>query len=308
MMQEEPQHTEVSDSADSSLLKEKTIASTLIEYCKIILMTLLVALFLKLFVIEAYRIPSTSMEQTLQVGDFLLVNKLAYGVHTPRHIPWTSVTLTSWTLPLFRNVHRGDVMVFEFPGARDEVIPTESVNYIKRCIGLPGDTVEIRLGEVFINGIATRFPSHGRSTTHPSGNSFRRNAELFPEGSLFSDVNYGPILVPKRDDIVKLDPTTISQWHIFIEREGHSVQFNADTIFIDGTVTSSYRVQKNYYFVLGDNRDNSMDSRYWGFVPSDYVIGEALCIYWSWDPEIPVSSISDKYSTIRWSRIATLIR
>ena len=186
--------------------------------------------------------------------------------------------------------------------------PSESVNYIKRCIGLPGDTIEIRLGKVFVNGIETGFPLSGRNTTHPIDNAFRQNAEMFPDGSAFSDVNYGPVVVPKRDDILKIDPATFSRWYMIVEREGHTVQFNAGTIFIDSAATSRYRVQQNYYFVLGDNRDNSMDSRYWGFVPDDHLIGEALFIYWSWDPEIPVYSISEKYSTIRWNRIGTLIR
>jgi signal peptidase I len=308
MMLEQLKHNGITETTDSSPRPEKDIASTLIEYGKIILITLLAALVLKLFVVEAYRIPSTSMENTLQVGDFLLVNKLAYGLHTPRRIPFTAISLSSFTLPLFRNIHRGDVIVFEFPGSREEVNPSESVNYIKRCIGLPGDTVEIRSGNVFINGIETSSPLYGRSTTHPANNSFRQYTEMFPEGSAFNDVNYGPVIVPKRGDVLTINPASISRWRIFIEREGHTVQLNADAILIDGAATSSYRVERNYYFVLGDNRDNSMDSRYWGFVPSDHVIGEALFIYWSWDPEIPVYSVTEKYSTIRWDRIGTLIR
>ena len=307
-MPEQVKHNGIAETMDSSPRPEKDIASTLIEYGKIILITFLAALGLKLFVVEAYRIPSTSMENTLQVGDFLLVNKLAYGLHTPRRIPFTAISLSSFTLPLFRNVHRGDVVVFEFPGSIYEVTPSESVNYIKRCIGLPGDTVEIRSGKVFIDGRETSFPLHGRSTTHPTDNAFRQYAEIFPEGSAFSDVNYGPVVVPKRGDVLKINPAALSRWRIFIEREGHTVQTSANAILIDGEATSSYRVERNYYFVLGDNRDNSMDSRYWGFVPSDHVIGEALFIYWSWDPEIPVYSVSEKYSTIRWNRIGTLIR
>ena len=138
--------------------------------------------------------------------------------------------------PLFRSVHRGDVVVFEFPGSKNEVKPAESVNYIKRCIGLPGDTIEIRFGKVFVNGIETSFPIHGKNTIHSTDNVFYRNAEMFPEGSAFSDVNYGPVVVPKQNDILKIDPATFSQWRIFIEREGHTVQFNADTILIDGAV------------------------------------------------------------------------
>jgi signal peptidase I len=290
------------------LEEEKNITSTLLAYGKTILITLLAALVLKLFVVDAYRIPSTSMENTLYVGDFLLVNKLAYGLHTPRRIPLTATPFSSFTLPLFRSVQRGDVIVFEFPGNRNEVKPSESVNYIKRCIGLPGDTIEIRSGKVFVNKIQTSFPLHGRRTIHTGGNTFRKNTEMFPESSTFSDVDYGPVVVPKRGDILKIDPASLSLWRIFIEREGHTVQFSADTLLIDGIQESSYRVQQDYYFVLGDNRDNSMDSRYWGFVPADHLVGEALFIYWSWDPEIPVYSISEKISTIRWDRIGTLIR
>jgi signal peptidase I len=95
---------------------------------------------------------------------------------------------------------------------------------------------------------------------------------------------------------------------MLIEREGHTVRTEDDMILIDGTVTSTYLVHKNYYFVLGDNRDNSMDSRYWGFVPDDHLIGEALFVYWSWDTKVSVSNISEKLSTIRWKRIGTLIR
>ena len=301
-------HTRVTENTDSFLEEENNIASTLIAYSKTILITLLAALVLKLFVVEAYRIPSTSMENTLQIGDFLLVNKLAYGLHTPRRIPFTTTSLSSFTLPLFRTVHRGDVIVFEFPGHRNEVKPSESVNYIKRCIGLPGDTIEIRSGKVFVNRNETSFPLHGRRTIHAADKTFQRNAEMFPESSTFSDVNYGPVVVPKRGDTIKIDPASYSLWHIFIEREGHTIQFDADAILIDGTQESSYCVQQDYYFVLGDNRDNSMDSRYWGFVPADHLLGEAFFIYWSWDPEVSVSSISEKYSTIRWKRIGTIIR
>ena len=293
---------------DIPLHREKNFTSTLAEYGKTILITLLAALVLKLFVIDAYRIPSSSMENTLQIGDFLLVNKLAYGLHTPHHIPFTTTTFSPLSFPLFRSVHRGDVVVFEFPGNKNEVTPSESVYYIKRCIGLPGDTIEIRSGKVLVNGIEISFPSHGIHTSHPADKTLRRNSELFPTGSAFSDINYGPIVIPKRGDTIKIDPSSLSRWQIFIEREGHTPRLNNDTILIDGTASSTYCVQKNYYFVLGDNRDNSIDSRYWGFVPADHLIGEALFIYWSWDPEIPVYSLSEKYSTIRWNRIGILIR
>lgn len=307
-MLEPTEYNNITKRTDLSRNREKNFTSTFTEYGKTILITLLAALVLKLFVIDAYRIPSSSMENTLQIGDFLLVNKLAYGLHTPRHIPFTATSFPSFTLSLFRSVRRGDVIVFEFPGNKNEVAPSEFVYYIKRCIGLPGDTVEIRSGKVLVNGIEISFPSHGIRTSHPTDKTLRRNSELFPTGSAFSDINYGPIVVPQKGDTIKIDPSSLSRWQIFIKREGHTLRINNDTMIIDGTASSTYCVQKNYYFVLGDNRDNSIDSRYWGFVPGDHLIGEALLIYWSWDPEIPVYSLSEKYYTIRWNRIGTLIR
>jgi signal peptidase I len=307
-MQEQSTHSVTHDQPASPPQVKKSVFSVLYEYGKIFLITLLAALFLKLFVIDAFRIPTTSMENTLLIGDFLLVNKLAFGLRTPRYIPLSSFSLPTCSLSLFSKVHRGDVVVFEFPGSQNEVKSTEPVNYIKRCVGLPGDVVEIRLGRVLVNGVAIPFPPFGKYTTHPAGNSWQRTSEFFPEGSSFNDVNYGPLNIPKRGDILQLNPVTFFQWRIFIEREGHSLNLNSDSILIDGVLTSTYHIQRDYYFVMGDNRDNSMDSRYWGFVPEDHIIGEALFIYWSWDPEVSVTSLGDKLSTIRWSRIGTLIR
>jgi signal peptidase I len=307
-MQEQFSHNAGPNQSSSSPHAKKSFFSLLVEYGKTILITLLAAILLKFFVIEAFRIPSTSMENTLDVGDFLVVNKLAFGFRTPRHLPLTSFSLPSLTIPFFTRVHRGDVVVFEFPGDRDEVKPDESVNYIKRCVGLPGDRVEIRFGLVRVNEIEMNFPPLGRHTSHPIGLPWKQSAELFPEGSNFSDVNYGPLDVPKRGDTLRLDPSSFYRWHVFIEREGHTVELKDSTILIDGIASSIYRIQRNYYFMLGDNRDNSMDSRYWGFVPEDHLVGEALFVYWSWDPDISVTSLSEKFSTIRWKRIGTMIR
>ena len=307
-MQEQSAHSTPQDHSVHAQEKEKSLASTPMEYGKTIMITVLAALLLKVFVLDAYRIPSTSMENTLQIGDFLLVNKLAYGLRTPRHLPLVARAIPSFTLPLFQNIHRGDVIVFEFPGGMNEITNPEHVNYIKRCIGLPGDTLEIHSGFIYVNRILIPFPPYGIQTEHPNGNSSRQNPEMFPQGSTFSNVDYGPIIVPKQGDIVKLEPVTIAQWRMLIEREGHTVQIANNLILIDSAAVLTYRVRQNYYFVLGDNRDNSMDSRYWGFVPDDHLVGEALFVYWSWNTEVPVSNISEKLSTIRWNRIGTFIR
>jgi signal peptidase I len=307
-MQEQSAHSTPQDHSVHAQPREKGLASTLMEYGKTILITVLAALLLKVFVLDAYRIPSTSMENTLQIGDFLLVNKLAYGLRTPRHLPFVARTVPSFTFSLFQNIHRGDVIVFEFPGGMHEITSPKNVNYIKRCMGLPGDTLEIHSGLVSVNKILIPFPPYGIPTDYPNGNSWRQNPEMFPQGSTFTNANYGPIIVPKQGDILKLEPATITQWRMLIQREGHTVRIADKMILIDGEAASTYRVRQNYYFVLGDNRDNSMDSRYWGFVPDDHLIGEALLVYWSWDTEVPVSNISENLSTIRWKRIGTLIK
>lgn len=279
------------------------------DYAKTIFVTLVVALFLKTFVVEAFRIPSGSMENTLLVGDFLLVNKFVYGFKTPRYVPLTNVAIPSFTLPAFKNVRRGDIIVFEFPGERDQRPNAESINYIKRCIGLPGDTVEIQLGRVFVNGKELTLPAHAKPSTVNQLSHWRRSYRLFPRSAGFTEEHYGPLVVPKRGDAIDLNPFTIDRWRRFIMREGHRVELSPDgKITIDGQEVYRYTVERDYYFAMGDNRDNSLDSRYWGFVPDDHLIGEALLVYWSWDPDLSMSNFSDKLYSIRWGRVFSLIR
>lgn len=281
-------------------------ARTILDYLKTVLVTLLVALTLKSFVVEAFRIPSSSMEGTLLVGDFLLVNKLAYGIRTPRFIPLTNLTITTFYAPVFRSVKWGNVVVFEFPAALDALDHDEPVNYIKRCIGLPGDVVEIQRGQLFVNGEPMGLPKHAHQG---DPNASHHPSRLFPWGVGFTENQYGPLTVPKEGDEIEITEANFSMWRSLIMREGHKAEFDQrGGIMIDGKPAQHYRVQQNYYFVMGDNRENSLDSRYWGFVPEKNLIGEALVVYWSWDPDVAVSDLWDKLKSIRWDRIGTLIR
>jgi len=307
-MQEQSPNIEIPHQTKVLSKEKKNIFSNLIDYGKVFFLTILVALLLKMFVVDAYRIPTSSMENTLLKGDFLVVNKLAFGFRTPHFIPLTSFPIPIMTVPLFSKIHRGEVVIFEFPGNMNEIKPTEPTNYIKRCIGLPGDVVEIQNGLVSVNGSAMPFPSTGKYPSQYPNNEKLQSLDFFPEGSSYSSLNYGPLQIPKRGDLIPLTPENVSRWYTFIEREGHSILQKSDSIFIDGEVKSEYKIQRDYYFVLGDNRDNSRDSRYWGFVPDDHLIGEALFVYWSWDPDISVSSLDQKITTIRWNRIGILIR
>lgn len=213
----------------SSRISNKSIVR---EYAEAIIIAVLLALFIRSFVFQAFKIPSGSMLSTLQIGDHLLVNKFIYGVKVPMSgkilIPWKSPT-------------RDDIVVFRFPKDR-------SIDYIKRVVGVAGDSIEIKDKQLYINGKAINNP-HIQFT----------NNNIMRAGAGPRD-NMGPVKVP----------------------EGK-------------------------LFVMGDNRDNSYDSRFWGFVPLNDVLGKAFILYWSWDLEKPLMSI-DRLTSVRWSRIGDIVR
>jgi signal peptidase I len=275
------------------------------EYFDALLFAGLVALILKIIFVEAYRIPTGSMENTLLVGDFLLVNKFVYGATTPRSIPFTEIRVPFFRFPALKDPKRGDVVVFDFPGNTNELRSREVINYIKRLVGEPGDTVQIINKTLYVNSKEFPNPPDSKFSENISSSTY---TDIFPKGMPWNDDNYGPVVVPKKDDVIKITPDNLNQWKTFIQREGHSIRLTADNkIFIDETENSSYKVEKNYYFMMGDNRNNSSDSRYWGFMPEDNIIGEAMIIYWSWNPEIPFSEFGKLFDSIRWDRIAKVI-
>lgn len=198
--------------------------STFREYAEAILMALLLALFIRTFIVQAFKIPSGSMIPTLAIGDHILVNKLSYGVR----IPFLEKYLVEFGAP-----ERDDVIVFIYPEDR-------SKDFIKRVIGVAGDNVEVRDKKVFINGKAVQ-DAHAHFEGY--------DPQL---GGTVNGDNYGPKVVP----------------------EGH-------------------------VFVMGDNRDRSYDSRFWGYVSLSEVRGKAFLIYWSWDGV-------DRW--VRWERLGSLIR
>ena len=155
----------------------QTRVHALLGHFKTIFFTLVVALLLKTFVIEAFRIPSGSMENTLQIGDFILVSKLAYGLRTPQYLPLTNLRLSTVALPLFGSVQRGDVIVFEYPG-NHAIEGEEQVNYIKRCVGLPRDTVRLVHGVVVVNGRMLTLPPYAKA--REKHESWRWGARLIP--------------------------------------------------------------------------------------------------------------------------------
>lgn len=327
--------------------EDKKAKSWLREWADAILWAAVAALIIRAFFFQAYRIPTPSMEKTLLVGDFLIVSKISYGSRTPMvlSIPFTQVYLKGVTFPWARlpglsNVERYDIVVFNYP---IDIAPISmKTNYVKRAIGLPGDTISIKASDLFINGKAAKYFSgiqeHFIATTKPSvrlnqakvhaagGRVLRRltnnkylvnlthalaadmkawnEIENISEFSLPADYNeyarvnftfsngfmnhdyLPPIVIPYEGQTVTL---TAKNWHIYktlIERYEHNtVTHNGDTFTINGQKTSTYTIKQDYYFMMGDNRDNSEDSRYWGFVPQTHIIGEVGMIYFSWDAE-----------------------
>lgn len=222
-----------------------------LEWMKSFIIAVFLFLVVKTFLVEAFKIPTGSMERTLLVGDFLLVNKAVYGAEVP---------FTTERLPAITQPKRGDVIVFEWPVDRTK-------NFVKRLIGIPGDTIESREGIVWRNGHSLDEPYvvHTEPNMDPAEGEFRwqrdflvRRAEA-SVGYHPSRNNWGPLIVPEKS-----------------------------------------------YFVLGDNRDNSYDSRYWGFVPESFVKGQPLFVYYSYDRE-PSQRNTSWLPHVRWDRIGERI-
>lgn len=277
------------------------------DFVKEIAIVFGIFLILNSFVLASFEVPTGSMENTVMTGDFLFVNKFIYGGTSPRTVPFTSIRIPWFRIPALKDVHRQDVIVFEFPGNREEVKP-DFVYYLKRCVALPGDTLEVRKKVLFVNGVQQPMPKYMKFEnmfTQPEG---IKNDNIFPPLSNFNEDNYGPIRIPKKGDVVNVTSSNYSDWKIFIEREGHRTELNGSFVMIDGAPATKYTVEHDYYFGMGDNRDNSLDSRFWGFIPKENIVGTPMIVYWSWDPNLPLFDFFKKLSSIKFNRIGTLIK
>ena len=294
---------------EEEINENKTPKEKFIDFVKSFGSALLAALVIITFVVQNTRIPTPSMDETIKVGDFVLVNKFIFGSSSPKYIPFTQVALPSFTLPSVREPRHGDIVVFEFPGNRDNLKADEvNVNYVKRCICLPGDTIEIKNKVVFVNGKQAWIPPHIQydPSCLPKGIS---TPDIFPSGKTWNKDNFGPLVVPKKGDVIPLTKFNIEEWRTIIDREHGAIVVNDDggKITINGVAVSSYTMKKDYFFMMGDNRDNSFDSRFWGFVPRDMIVGEAFMTLFSWDNTIPFSQPIDLLLSIRPERILKLL-
>lgn len=354
--------------------KPKQKKGKLREWTEAIVFAVVAATLIRTFAIEAYTIPTPSMEKSLMVGDFLFVSKLSYGPRlplTPLSFPFAHNTMPvlgtksylewlKWDyrrLPGLGEIKNNDVVVFNYP--MEDFRPVDKQdNYIKRCVGIAGDTLEIRDRVVFINGKAIEQPTRAQYKYHvkTDGSGFNpkslekmdvteggpitvegdflfnltaENADKMrafsnvkgiepysaPKGYYTEDVfpytafypwnldNYGPIILPKRGMEMPLDSNNINIYRRAIQvYEGNTVEERDGKIFINGLEASSYTFKMNYYWMMGDNRHNSLDSRYWGFVPEDHIVGKAVFVWMSLDYNASL------FSKVRWSRVFRVIR
>jgi signal peptidase I len=279
------------------------------DFFKDLVFVLVSFFFLNSFVLASFEVPTGSMENEIMTGDFLFVNKFIYGGSTPRTIPFTNIRLPWFRLPALRHVERGDVIVFEFPGMRDEIESPEFMFYLKRAVALSGDTVQVLKRILLVNSKPAPLPRNMKFNSLIAKPAGYADPKIFPKGASYNEDYWGPMVVPKEGDVIELNPESYPRWETFIGREGHRIrEDDKGHIFIDGAERTQYVVERNYIFGMGDNRDNSLDSRFWGFIPQENLVGSPMIVYWSWDPDKPFTDIIGKIGSIRLSRIGTIIR
>lgn len=342
------------------------------EWTDAIVFAVVAATLIRWAFLEAYTIPTPSMEKSLLVGDFLFVSKINYGPRTPEtplQVPlthqkiWgtnlpsysTAIQLPQYRFPGLQSIHNNDVVVFNWPAETGYPVDLKT-NYIKRCIGIAGDKLEVRDLQVYINGKPADNPAKMQYryfvlaenaindrvfkkyditefqaieggyviwTTPETAEEFKKNSfikdvilykrpkgegdpRVFPNNSKFNwnEDNFGPLVLPKKGWTIPLNENNIALYESTIANyEGNeSVENKGGKLYINGQLATSYTFNQNYYFMMGDNRHNSLDSRFWGFVPEDHVVGKALFIWLSLDPN---GGIIDK---VRWRRLFSIIK
>jgi signal peptidase I len=375
---------EVTHISDRSLMARTKTGDTISS----LLFAIVVATLVHTYVMQPYTIPTSSLEKSLLIGDFLFVSKFHYGARTPMTtvaapmvhdtlpIIKTKSYLSKPQLPYFRfpgfqKVEKNDIVVFNWPAdtvykffdtsGRSVVKPIDKKsNYVKRCQGTPGDSLQIKNGTVFINGKelilperakrqysyfvtydvnipidfeyllneigstdGAGFKSEARDTLYlraltaeganqlknvPGIKSVTQVVTKEGEPNIFSHTenwnadNLGPIYIPEAGKNVALNLQTLRFYKRVISvYEENDLKVIGNDIYINDKIATSYTFKKNYYWMMGDNRHNSEDSRYWGYVPDDHIVGKPVFIWMSWD------SNGKGINKIRWERLFTTV-
>jgi len=371
--------------SNTTVEKTKTKKSFLREWLDSIVFAVVVATLIRWLIMEAYTIPTPSMENSLLVGDFLFVSKFHYGTRTPAtplqlplthqkiwftNIPsyLTWIKLPQFRLPGISHVKRYDIVVFNVPPIEmnDGIeYPVDlKTNYIKRCVGLPGDTLMVEDRNLIVNnspsyrpaGMQYSYLAYSKSKINPRNLSllgldpddynflgqqnensainqmfltddklkeikslsyitnvqedFRTSdgpdSRIFPNSPYvkWNQDNYGPVVIPKKGMTITINDSTLAFYGKTIKEYDYNkdVELSDSTLTIGGKVLNEYTFKQNYYFMMGDNRNNSLDSRYWGFVPEDHIVGKAFFIWLS------IDKYADFFHKIRWSRFFKVIK
>ena len=358
--------------------KEKKKKSELRTWVEAIAFAVVAAHILRTFFIEAYTIPTSSMEKSMLIGDFLFVSKLAYGPRvpmTPVAVPLVHHTIPGTKkksyseivkVPYHRmkglgDIKRNDCVVFNWPAEKLNRPVDKKENYVKRCVGIAGDKIEIVNGQLMVNdepqaepeGMKKQFTynvktkgsglnpkllykkfditegSRGsnmneynlfltdealeglnefknvKSITQNIDTTYNSPQYYFPNNNdhLWNIDNYGPILIPKKGSSIDLTMENIDLYKDIIEiYEENTLKISENNIYINDSLASSYKFKMNYYWMMGDNRHNSADSRMWGFLPENHVVGKALFVWMSWDKN------GKGLNKIRWDRLFSSVK
>ncbi len=242
------------------------------------------------------------MANTLLSGDFIIVNLAAYKINLPAQIPLLGFPF--YQLDLFNtgNPKINDLVVFRSPSFYSDSNSYYSTNLIKRIVAGPGDTLQIINKKIFVNGSEINLPATVNRSYKDVKIKGKEDKGIFYDGSGWNSDNYGPIIIPDKGDTIQINPANINAWKqlIVFEYMRKVVREEGSVITIEDKHVREYIIQKKQYFVMGDNFNNSRDSRYFGFINEDMILGKAMFIYYSITKNIYASSF---LSRIRWERL-----